>query len=91
MRDDDLAAECFELSREDLGLWVLELPETIQGILDVLTDIRPMLKSLKGGGSDYTLHIAATIDEVRRLQIPTELAALSDDCGFSIEVVASPV
>jgi hypothetical protein len=89
-REDDLAQECFELVRPDLGLWVFELPESFQEIVDALTAERSLLISLSTGGSDYTLHLAASVDEVHRLRIPSELAALSADCGFLIEVIRSP-
>lgn len=89
-REDDLAQECFELVRQDLGLWVFELPESLQEIVDALAAERTLLRSLSTGGSDYTLHLAASVDEVRRLRIPSELAALSADCGFLIEVIGSP-
>ena len=89
-REDELAKEVFELVRDDLGLWVLELPETFQEIVEVLTGHRSLLRLLKAEGSDYTLHLAATVDEMHRLEIPSDVAALSADCGFSIEVITSP-
>lgn len=89
-REDDLAKEAFELVRADLGLWVLELPETFSEIVEVLTKHRQLLGALKTDGSEYTLHLAATVDAMHRLQIPCDLAALSADCGFSIELIASP-
>ena len=90
-RDDDLARKHFDLVREDLGLWVLELPESFSDIFEALSGLRSLLRSLADGGSDYTLHLAATVDEIHRLRIPNDLAALSADCGFSIEVIASPM
>ena len=90
-RKDHLARNSFELVQGDLGLWVLELPETIQEIVAVLSGLRPLLKSLAEGSKDYSLHLAATIDEMHRFSIPCDLIVLSADCGFSIEVIASPV
>lgn len=89
-RQDDLAQQCFELVRQDLGLWVFELPESLHEIVAALDAERTLLRSLATGGSDYTLHLAASVDEVHRLRIPSELAALSADCGFLIEVIGSP-
>ena len=89
-REDDLAEEIFEIVRPDLGLWVLELPENFQKIVEVLTGHRSLLRTLKADGSDFILHLAATVDEIHSLEIPSDVAALSADCGFSIEVVASP-
>jgi len=89
-REDDLAQHCFELVSQDLGLWVFELPESFYEIVAALAAERTLLRSLSTGGSDYTLHLAASVDEVHRLRIPVELAALSADCGFLIEVIGSP-
>ena len=88
-REDDLAGESFELVRDDLGLWVCELPNSFREMINFLTDLRPLLRTLEGA-SDYTLHLAATVDETHGLLIPRDLAVLSADCGFSIEVIASP-
>ena len=88
-RRDDLAKGAFELVRADLGLWVLELPETFAEIVEILTEVRCLLRSLKTDVSDYTLHIAATVDGVHSLKIPSEVTDLSSDCGFSIEVISS--
>ena len=89
-REDRLAAESFELVRKDLGLWVYELPESFEDIVDAVSEIRPLLQKLADGGSDYVLHIAATIDGRKRLSIPCRLAGLSAECGFLIEVVSRP-
>jgi hypothetical protein len=89
-REDDLAKGCFELVRHDLGLWVFELPVTFQEIFGTVAAERTLLSSLSSGVSDYALHLAASVDEVHRLRIPREIAALSADCGFLIEVIGSP-
>jgi len=90
IRKDRLASESFELVRADLGIWVYELPENFEGIIDAVSEITPLLRQLSTGGSDYVLHLAATIKIGRRLSIPCRLAELSAECGFSIEVVSSP-
>ena len=89
-REDRLAAESFELVRDDLGIWVYELPENFEDIIDAVSEISPLLRQLSNGGSDYVLHLAATIEIGRRLSIPCRLAELSVECGFSIEVVSTP-
>lgn len=89
-RQDDLAKGCFELANHVLDLWVFELPETFQGIVDALEAERALLRALSSGGVDYTLHLEASIDELHGLRIPRELAALSADCGFLIEVIGCP-
>lgn len=88
-RGDRLADEVFDLVREDLGLWILELPDDFQEITKILSDKQLFLKSLSEGGSDYTLHIAASIDGTHSLAIPPELVELSASCGFLIEVSGS--
>lgn len=89
-REDDLARSLFDLVRDDIGLWVLELPNDWQKIADSLASHRSLLRALANGGSDYTLHLATTVDDTHRLKIPPEVAKLSADCGFSIELIASP-
>ena len=88
-REDSLAQRHFELVREDLGLWVMELPESFSDIVLSLKERRAFLKSISEGGADYTLHIAAKINDESSLRLPVVLAELSADCGFTIEVVGS--
>ncbi|MCG8600151.1 MAG: hypothetical protein MI807_08430 [Verrucomicrobiales bacterium] len=88
-REDQLAEGVFELVRGDLGLWVLELPQSLEAIAEDLSEIRPLLRMLSKDASDYTLHLAAAIDEVHSLVIPSVVAELSFACGFSIEVSGS--
>lgn len=87
-REDRFAQEVFELVRADLGLWVFELPEDFREIVAALSAIRPLLRRLSEGSSDYTLHLAATIDQIHSLRIPADLTELSGECGFAIEVSA---
>jgi hypothetical protein len=89
-RFDHTAQHAFELVREDLDLWVRELPENLDDIVSDLSKIRPLLKKLKTGSSDYTLHLAATVDESNSLLLPPALAELAGDCGFAIELIATP-
>ncbi len=88
-RKDGLAKGVFELVRADLGLWVLELPEVLEEIVESLGRNQRLLKDLRVGGDDYTLHLAVDFDEGLRFIIPRELAALSVDFGFSIEIFVS--
>lgn len=87
-RADHIAVSGFELVRKDLGLWVRELPGDIEGVVDDLKGIRVLLKELGNGSSDYTLHLAAAVDEHRSIILPPALTKLAGDCGFSIEVVS---
>lgn len=89
-RDDRVAHPAFELVREDLDVWVRELPENFDGIIGDLSVIRNLLKALRIGSSDYTLCLGATIDEIHSLSLPPELAELAGDCGFALEVISSP-
>jgi hypothetical protein len=57
-RPDRLAQDAFELVREDLNLWVRELPETLDEIVRDLSGICPLLKTLELDSSDYRLHTA---------------------------------
>lgn len=88
-RSDQAAQSAFELVSDDLGLWVRELPEDLDEMARDLSGIRPLLKTLGVGASDYTLHLAATIDESRLLVLPPALTKIAGNCGFSIEVVAT--
>ena len=89
-RDDSLAQNAFECGREGMSIWVRELPECFNDILSDLSDIRPLLQKLRFNSSDYTLHIAATIDHDHIVSLPPELLTLAGDCGFSIELIGSP-
>ena len=69
---------------------VRELPENLSDIVEDLLEIRPLLRELRTGSFDYTLHLAASIDEIHSLVIPTSLAEIAGDCGFAIELIATP-
>lgn len=87
-RADRVAESAFELVNANRGLWVRELPEDIEAIVEDLSVIRPLLKELRIGGSDYTLHMAAAIDEYHSLFLPPALSELAGECGFAIELFA---
>ena len=89
-RADQVPHPAFELVREDMDLWVRELPENLSDILRDLSEIRPLLRELRTGSLDYTLHLAAAMDERHSLAIPPALAEMAGDCGFGIELIATP-
>lgn len=89
-RSDQLAQPAFELVREDLNLWVRELPETLNEMIQDLSTIQPLLRKLRSDSSDYTLHLAAEIDELHSLALPPGLAKIAGDCGFTIELIGTP-
>ena len=94
-RPDRVAEPSFDLARDDLGLWVLELSEyeqadTIEDEVDAIyqrlivhKDIFPKLIS---GSSDYTLHITFVGEESSRLFLPPKLMLLAAQSNFRIEV-----
>ena len=85
-REDDLARESFQLVREDLRLWVLELPDRLEDVVSILSELKLLLSSLKEGSLDYVLHLSLHSDQRMTLQIPPELTSLSLECGFLIEI-----
>ena len=89
-RADQAAQPEFALVRYDLGLWVRELPESLDDLVSDLLRIRPLLKSLGSGSSEFTLHLTARIDELHSLVLPPILAEMAGECGFAIEVFGSP-
>lgn len=88
-RADEVPLPAFE-RRKGMDLWVRELPENFSGIVENLSEIRPLLRKLGTGSLDYTLHLAATIDELHSMAIPPSLAEIAGDCGFLIELIATP-
>ena len=89
-RTDREAQSEFELVRDDLDLWVRELPENLDGIINNLLGIQPLLEKLKIGSSDYTLHLAVMIDDSNSFTLPCSLSKLASSCGFSIELISGP-
>ncbi len=85
-RDDRLPESAFELVRKDLGLWVRELPEDLEAIIQDLAKHRILLRKLAADCSDYTLHLAITIDEFHSFRLPCELTEIAGDCSFTIEM-----
>ena len=95
-RQDDIAGPVFDLTRDDLGLWVLELShgydsdESLAVDLDVvyqrLLVHKELLPKLESGSFDYTLHITYVGDESARLMLPPKLMLLAAQSGFQIEV-----
>ena len=99
-RPDDLAATAFELVREDLGLWVMELDVDcytasrdvsggIEAIFNLLDPQREFLRSLSSGSSDYALHIEYQGNDGARLVLPPTLSQLAGYCGFAVEIYRS--
>lgn len=93
-RSDRAAEPAFELVRDDLDLWVMELDyqlsdywdSQIEVICDHLQLHRALLLTLQNGSTDYTLHIAAEANEWSALRIPVRLSRLASECGFEIEI-----
>ena len=88
-RNDRIAQSAFELVREAPPIWVRELPETIDEILADLLTIRALLLELGTGSSDYTLHLAAILEDHHKILLPPELSELAGACGFVIEVISA--
>lgn len=95
-RQDRKAEELFELTRPDLGLWVLELDydqdspqaDQIDGICRHLWSHSDRLQSLHEGSIEYTLHLKFKLPEHEVIILPPSLSRLASVCGFSIELYA---
>ena len=95
-RQDREAEGLFELTRPDLGLWVLELDYEqddsqavkIDGICRQLQSHLDRLQKLHEGSADYTLHLTFDLPEHERIILPPKLSRLASECGFNIEVYA---
>jgi hypothetical protein len=95
-RQDRVAEGLFELTRPDLGLWVLELDfeldatqaNQIDGICRQLRSYSDRLKILQEGSADYTLHLTFELPEHERIILPPKLSRLASECGFNIELHA---
>lgn len=96
-RQDREAQGLFELTRPDLGLWVLELNFTSDGLqaeqLDQISrQVRAnadRLRKLDHGSSDYTLHLKFDLPGGERVVLPASLSRLASECGFNLEIIAA--
>lgn len=96
-RPDVEAAGLFELTRSDLGLWVLELDyiqdgtqaEQIAEICRQLQLNSVRLRNLHEGSADYTLHLTFDLPQGERIVLPPSLSKLASECGFNIELYAT--
>lgn len=87
----------FELTRPDLGLWVLELDFTPDGdqaeqIAQICRQVRSnagRLQKLEKGSLDYTLHLKFDLPEGERIMLPPSLSRLASECGFNLELYAA--
>ena len=95
-RQDREAEGLFELTRPDLGLWVLELDyeqdspqaDQIDGICRQLRSHSDRLQNLHEGSADYTLHLKFELPEHERIILSPKLSQLASECGFNIELYA---
>jgi len=98
-RSDQKAAEAFELVREDIGLWVLELDpgaggtlsEQIAEIYAQLQTKSTELRNLREGCLDYTLHLTLNLLNTVPLILPADLSRLASECGFKFEIYVNPI
>ena len=96
-RQDHEPEGLFELTRPDLGLWVLELDYTLDSTqADQIGEICLQLQSnsvrlqkLHEGSIDYTLHLTFDLPEIGRIILPPELCRLASECRFNIELYAT--
>ncbi|MEO8615953.1 MAG: hypothetical protein ABI600_12490 [Luteolibacter sp.] len=96
-RQDSEAAGLFDLTRPDLGLWVLDLdytPDAPQGeqIAEIFRQLQAnsiQLQKLHEGSVDYTLHLKFDLPERKPIIIPPTFSKLASECGFSLELYAS--
>jgi hypothetical protein len=93
-RADSAAAGLFELTRPDLGLWVLELDftpdahqgEQLAGICHQLQANSVRLQKLHEGSVDYTLHLTFDLPEREPIVLSPSLVRLASECGFNLEL-----
>jgi len=96
-RQDREAEGLFELTRPDLGLWVLELDFTYddpqaEQIAEISRQLQAnlvRLRALHEGSADYTLHLTFDLPESERIVLPPPLSRLASECGFNLEFYAS--
>ncbi len=97
IRRDTAAADLFELTRPDFGLWVLELDYTQEGtqgeqIAEICRQLQLnslRLRELHEGSDDYTLHLTFDLPERERIILPPPLSGLASECGFNLEIYAT--
>ncbi len=93
-RKDSEAAGLFELTRPDLGLWVLELDITpddqqadqLAGICRQLQANSVRLQKLHEGSIDYTLHLTFDLPAGEPIILDSFLTRLASECGFKLEL-----
>lgn len=93
-RNDSEAAGLFELTRPDLGLWVLELDftpdgqqaEQLAGICRQLQANSVRLLKLYEGSVDYTLHLTFDLPDREPILLAPSLIRLASECGFNLEL-----
>jgi len=96
-RQDREAEGLFDLTRPDLGLWVLELDYTgddtqVEQIAEICQQLQAnlaQLRKLQEGSSDYTLHLIFDLPEHERIVLPPLFSRLASECGLNLEFYAS--
>ena len=96
-REDTEAEGLFELTRPDLGLWVLELDftpdgqqaEQLAGICRQLQANSARLQRLSEGSVDYTLHLTFDLPEQDSIVLTPSLIRFASECGFTLELYAA--
>ena len=99
IRSDREPAASFELVREDIGLWVLELDpgpgatlsEQIAEIYRQLRMRSTELQNLREGSLDYALHLTFDLSDTVPIILPTALSDLASDCGFEFEIYVNSI
>jgi hypothetical protein len=98
-RSDRQAAASFELVREDIGLWVLELDpglgvtlsEQVAEIYGQLQMRSTELRNLREGSLDYTLHLTFDLPNTVPIILPTAWSNLASECGFKFEIYVNTI
>jgi hypothetical protein len=95
-RKDSDAAGLFELTRPNLGLWVLDLDfspddqqaDQLAGICRQLANYA-RLHRLSDGSVDYTLHLTFDLLANDPIVLAPSLIRLASECGFNLELYAA--
>ena len=93
-REDTEAEGLFELTRPDLGLWVLELDftpsvhksEQMAEICRQLQRNSVRMQKLSKGSFDYTLHLTFDLPGHEPIVLVPSLMRLAAECGFNLEL-----